>query len=211
MKSKKIIVIGGGGHAKVLIDAILSMGNYEIGGILDGQLKVGEKVSGVPVIGGDELLNQLKGVCLAVGVGTVKATDKRKTIYERYKRNGFEFPIIIHNNAYISKTAKQQDGVQVMAGAIINPEAEIGENTIINTGAIVEHECKIASHCHISLNAVLGGNVTVGECSHVGMGAHILQGIKIGNYVTVGAGAVVTKDVEDGKTVVGMPAKEING
>lgn len=211
MKSKKIIVIGGGGHAKVLIDAILSTGNYEIGGILDGRLKVGEKVLGIPVIGGDELLNQLKGVCLAVGVGTVKATDKRKTIYERCKRSGFEFPIIIHNDARISKTAKQQDGVQVMAGAIINPEAEIGENTIINTGAIVEHECKIASHCHISLNAVLGGNVMVGECSHVGMGAHILQGIKIGNYVTVGAGAVVTKDVEDGKTVVGMPAKEING
>lgn len=211
MKSKKIIIIGGGGHAKVLIEAILSRGDYKIEGILDNKLKAGEKITGFPVIGGDEILERFKDFYLAIGIGSVKASDKRKVIYERRKRIGFEFPAIIHSNAYVSKTAILQDGVQVMAGAVINPEAKIGANTIVNTGAIVEHDCDIGPHCHISLNAALAGRVSTGECCHVGMGANVLQEIKIGSNVTVGAGAVVVKDVEDGKTVVGVPAEDING
>jgi len=211
MKSKKMIIIAGGGHAKVLIEAILSRGDYKIEGILDNKLKVGEEIMGFPVIGGDEVLERLKDFYLAIGIGSVKASDKRKVIYERYKGSGFEFPAIIHDNACVSKGAILQDGVQVMAGAVINPGAKIGANTIINTGAIVEHDCDIGPHCHISLNAALAGRVSIGGCCHVGMGANVLQEIKIGSNVTVGAGAVVTKDVEAGKTVVGVPAEDING
>mgnify|MGYP001571349573 CR=1 FL=1 len=210
MKSKKIIIIGGGGHAKVLIDAILSFGQYRIAGILDERIQKGERILGFPVIGTDELLCRLKNVCLAIGIGTVKASNKRKIIYDKYNRRGFKFPAIIHGKAYVSKGVKLGDGAQLMAGAIVNPGAWIGENTIINTAAIVEHDCMIAAHCHISVNTVLGGRVSVGESSHIGLGARVLQGIKIGSKVTVGAGAVVTKDVRDGKTVIGVPARELN-
>lgn len=212
-KAKRIVVIGGGGHAKVVIDAILSSGLFRILGVLDPQLKAGEKILGYPVLGGDEYLEELKdgnkSFMLAIGIGTIKASDKRKTIFEKYKNFGFQFPAIIHSNACISKSAWVSDGVQVLAGAIIQPEAQIGENSIINTGSIIEHNCLISPHCHIAIGAVLAGNVSVGKCSHIGMGAKVLQGVKIGNYVTVGAGAVVINDVGDGKTVVGVPAKEI--
>lgn len=211
MRDRRMVIIGAGGHAKVLIDAILSRGDYKIEGVLDDKLKAGEEVMGLPVIGGDEILERLKDFYLAIGIGSVKATDKRKVIYDRYKKSGFEFPVIVHSNACVSKSSVLQDGVQVMAGAVINPGAKIGANTIINTGAIVEHDCDIGPHCHISLNAALAGRVSVGECCHVGMGANLLQEIKIGSNVTIGAGAVVTKDVEDGKTVVGVPAEDING
>jgi len=214
MKNNNIVIIGGGGHVKVLIDAILSGGKFEIEGILDDKLKAGDIVMGYmgfPILGGDGILERFKDFYLALGIGSVKANDKRKTIYERCKTMGFEFPTIIHSSACVSNSAVIEDGVQIMAGAIITPEAKIGANTLINTGAIVEHDCIIGPHCHISLNAILAGKVTIGEGCHIGMGANILQEIKIGNNVTVGAGAVVTKNIEDGKTVVGIPAREING
>ncbi len=214
MKNKNIVIIGGGGHVKVLIDAILSGGKYKIEGILDDKLKAGDIVMGYlgfPVLGGDEILERFKDFYLALGIGSVKASDKRKSIYERCKRMGFEFPTIIHSNACISNSAVIEDGVQIMAGVIITSDAKIGANALINTGAIVEHDCIVGPHCHISVSAVLAGKVVIGEGCHIGMGANILQEIKIGNGVTVGAGAVVTKDIEDGKTVAGIPAREING
>lgn len=211
MATKRIIVIGGGGHAKVLIDSILSSGFYQIEGILDMKFRPGEKVLGFPVLGGDEYLDKFirNDFLLAIGIGSIESDGRRKIIYEKLKKTGFRFPTIIHNSANVSKSVALQDGVQVMAGAIIQPEAQIGENSIINTGSIIEHNCLIAPHCHIAIGAALAGNVSVGKCSHIGMGAKILQGVKIGDYVTVGAGAVVINEVEDGKTVVGVPAKEI--
>lgn len=210
----RLIIIGGGGHAKVLIDSILSSGLYKIEGILDGRYSPGTQISGSCVLGGDEFLDKDKGMkgrfLLAVGVGGIRADNKRKIIYDKYKSRFFEFPALIHSGSYVSSFANIREGVQVMAGAIINPESEIGENTIINTGAVVEHECVIHPHCHVSVRAILAGRVAVGECSHIGMGAIVLQGVNIGSNVTVGAGSVVTKDVDDGKTVVGIPAKEIN-
>ncbi|KPK41101.1 MAG: hypothetical protein AMJ78_06355 [Omnitrophica WOR_2 bacterium SM23_29] len=208
MKTKKIIIIGGGGHAKVLIDAIMSTNSYKIEGILDKRLDTREKILGIPVLGGDEIIDRLKRLYVAIGIAGVKASNKRKIIFGKLRKKGFVFPTIIHSRGYFSEFCILKSGAQIMAGAIVNAGAIIGENTIINTGAIVEHDCKVSPHCHISLNAVLGGNVTVGECSHIGMGAKILQGIKIGKFVTVGAGAVVTKDVKDGKTVIGIPANE---
>lgn len=209
MKKKEIVIIGGGGHAKVLIDAILSSDAYRITGILDPALKKGAKVSGYDVLGGDGLLFALKGKYLALGVGTVRASGRRKAIYTANKKKGFEFPPIVHAKAYVAVTAKLGKGSQVLAGAVVNPGAAIGEDTIINTKAIIEHDCAVGPHSHIASGAILGGDVKVGAGSHVGMGARILQGVKIGRGVTVGAGAVVLKDVPDGKTVAGIPARII--
>lgn len=205
----EIILIGGGGHAKVLIDAMASSGNFSIKGILDPGLRIGELVSGVPVLGKDDYLSCIdKAKCgLALAVGSIKASVKRKEFFNDLKRSGFAFPAIAHAKAYVSKNACVSEGAQVMAGAIVQPSASIGENAIVNTGAIIEHDCFISAHSHISPGAVLGGEVFVGECSHIGLGAKVLQGIRIGNNVTVGAGAVVTKDIDDNRTVMGVPAK----
>jgi len=210
---KRIIILGGGGHAKVLIDSISSSDSYEIEGVLDKQLKKGEKVSDVPVLGGDKFLDTCKDAknnfSLAIGIGSVRAFDKRRIIYERYKKQGFDFPIIIHSKAHIAKSVKCRVGTQIMAGSIISSDVEIGENVVIYSGVIIEHDCKIASHCYISPGALLAGRIQIGENSFIGMGARILQGVKIGNFVTVGAGAVVTKNIEDKNTVVGMPAAPV--
>jgi len=209
-----VIILGGGGHAKVLIDAIRSGGLYTIKGIVDPSLAVGTKVSGVPVLGDDRFLERCGrsagAICLAIGVGSVKAPERRKAIFERFSRR-FRFPAVVHENAYVASGVTAQEGVQVMAGAVVNPDAEIGKNCVINTSAVVEHDCIIGAHAHISIGAVLGGGVTIGECSHIGMGAKILQGVRIGSGVTVGAGAVVVKDVGDGMTVAGVPARSIRG
>lgn len=206
---EKIIILGGGGHAKVLIDTILSLDHFKIEGVLDPKLKKGSDVLGVPVLGNDEILKGLdsKGFVLALGVGSMRAFITRKNIFEKYLSSGFVFPSIAHKEAYISRTATVADGVQIMAGAIIQPSTFIEENVIINTSAVIEHDCKISAHSHVSSGAVLGGGVEIGECSHIGLGARVLQGIRIGKNVTVGAGAVVINDVEDGKTVVGVPAR----
>ncbi len=204
-------MIGGGGHAKVVIDAILSTGKFAIKGIVDKKIAAGSKVSGIEVIGDDRCLKGLKGVYLALGIGSVKASVKRKRFYDKFRKMGYRFPPIVHKNAYVARSAKIGEGVQVIAAASVNPEAVISENTIINTAALVEHDCVIGPHSHISPKAVLGGNVKIGTCSHIGLGAKVLQGIKIGDHVTVGAGSVVTKDIKDKKTVVGIPAREIDG
>lgn len=206
---RKIIIIGGGGHAKVLIEAIRSTGCFEIENILDPKLKIGTQLSGVPVIGGDEFLDgqEVKGFCLSLGLGSIRASDVRKNIFKKYKNRGFEFPAIVHGNAYVSKDSEIGSGSQVMAGVVIQPDAIIGENVIINTSAVIEHDCRIQAHSHIAPGAIIGGGVEVGECSHVGLGAKVLQGVKIGRNVTVGAGAVVIDYIEDGRTVKGVPAK----
>lgn len=210
MQTKKIVILGGGGHAKVLIDSILYTGIYQIEGVLDPRLKPGERILGVPVIGKDAYLDRESGknFCLAIGIGSTEATDKRKLLYEKYK-NRYEFAALIDKRSQLAKSIKYGRGIQIIAQAIIRPDVVIGDNVIINTAAIIEHDCRIASHTHISVNAVLGGGARIGECSHVGMGARILQKIKIGNFVTVGAGAVVTEDVGDGLTVCGVPARPI--
>jgi len=205
---KKILVVGGGGHAKVLIDCILSTREFEIIGIIDPNLPKESGFCDFRVLGGDESLEDFreKDVYCSIGVGMIKATFNRKELFQKITKQGFSCPVLQHNSALKSQGVSLSPGVQVMTGAILQPDSKILENTIVNTGAIVEHDCIIGSHTHIAPGAVLGGNVTVGECSHIGLGAKILPGIKIGDSVTVGAGAVVTKDVSDGLTVVGIPA-----
>jgi sugar O-acyltransferase (sialic acid O-acetyltransferase NeuD family) len=206
--NKKILVVGGGGHAKVLIDCILSIREFEIVGIIDPNLPKDSEFCDILVLGGDDALENFRGkdVYCAIGVGMVKATFNRKDLFEKITKQGFSCPTLQHSSAQKSQRVSLSPGVQIMTGAILQPDSKVSENTIINTGAIVEHDCVIGSHTHIAPGAILGGNVTVGECSHIGLGAKILPGIKVGDNVTVGAGAVVTKDVPDSLTVVGVPA-----
>jgi sugar O-acyltransferase (sialic acid O-acetyltransferase NeuD family) len=210
LKQEQIVLLGGGGHAKVLIDLIRTVGQFKIEGILDPVKKAGSSIFDVEVIGNDDILSELyqKGIRNAcIAVGSIKDNSTRKMLFQKAKQIGFFIPSLIHLKAVISYKTNISEGVQVMAGAIVQAETQIKENTLINSGVIIEHDCYLGRHIHISSGAVLSGGVSVGDGSFIGAGSTILQGIKIGNNVIVGAGAVVIKDVPDGLTVKGVPAK----
>jgi sugar O-acyltransferase (sialic acid O-acetyltransferase NeuD family) len=210
----KVVGIGAGGHAKVVIDILNLMKGYELVGLLDLDQSLWETtVMGVSVLGDDSLLPQLQrdGVGLAfIGVGSAADTGPRKRIYQDATATGFKIVDAIHPNAVIALSAVIGDGATVMAGTIINPGAKLGNNVIINTGSVVEHDCTIGDHAHIATGARLAGTVSVGSGAHIGAGAVVRQSINIGERAIVGAGAVVVKDVEPDTTVVGVPAKTLN-
>ena len=206
----KVIGFGAGGHARVIIDILTTIGGFEIVGLLDQDQRLWRtEVLGVSVLGDDSVARKMfdDGVRTAfIGLGSIKNAEPRRRLYEAARASGFEIVRAIHPRAIVADSARIGDGPMVMAGAIINPAAVIGNNVIINTGAIVEHDCVIGDHSHVATGARLGGAVTIGDGSHVGLGASIREGIKVGNGAIVGAGAVVIEDVPDRTVVVGVPA-----
>lgn len=208
---KKIVLIGAGGHCKVIIDIIKSKNEYEIIGITSRNS--GEsKICDVPIIGNDDLLKQYlnSGIEYAfIAVGGLEDIKLRNKLLNMVKSLGFKIPVLIHDKAIVSVYSSIGEGTCVMPGAIINAGATIGDNCIINSGAIVEHDCIISDNTHISPNASIAGGVKIGKDSHVGIGSSIIQNLSIGCNVTIGAGAVVVEDVENNLVVVGTPAKVI--
>lgn len=207
--SKPVIVIGNGGHAAVVTGILLDQG-AEIIGFTAPKEEVNK--FGLPYIGTDlDVINKFSSedVFIVIGVGMVKAGEVRRNIFQFFVQNKFKFLSVIHDRAIVSAKAELSEGVQVFAGAIIQPFAKVGSNVIINTGSIIEHDCNIHSHCHIASGATLSGNVEVGENTHIGTGATVIQNVQIGYGVTVGAGAVVTRNVGNDVIVVGIPAKEV--
>jgi sugar O-acyltransferase (sialic acid O-acetyltransferase NeuD family) len=210
--SVRVIILGGGGHARVLIDALLLNGITPMG-ILDVDVRrVGDTLLGVPVLGNDDLLTNVArqgATHFAVGIGSVGNMRPRQQAYERGVASGLSPLAIIHPNAIISPHAEIGAGTQVLAGAIVNAGARVGVNAIINTAAIVEHDCIIEDHVHLATGAKLSGTVRVGQGAHIGAGATVLQNTIIGRYATVGLGAVVIRDVEPDTVVVGVPARPL--
>ena len=204
------IGIGAGGHAKVVVEIIQLVGQYQIAGLLDSdEKKLGSLVCGVKVLGDDSLLPQLfsKGMRHAfMSLGSLGG-QLRQELYEHARALGFEMISAVHPQAVVSRFARLGIGSTIMAAAIINPGTMIGENVIINSGAIVDHDCVIGDHVHVASGACLSGGVIVGGGSHIGAGAVVRQGISIGENSIVGAGAVVVRNVPDNVTVVGVPAR----
>jgi len=209
--NKKIIIIGAGGHTRVLISALKAL-RREIIGILDPDVKlIGQTIAGIPVLGNDDTISNYApdAVELANGIGSVALPEKRKAIYMKFKNAGYSFARVVHPSVIVMEDVQLGEGVQIMAGAIVQTGCAIGNNTIINTGAVVDHDCIIGAHVHIAPGAVLSGGVVIGEMSHIGTAVTIIQGIKIAERVVVGAGAVIIKNITPGKKVAGNPAKDI--
>jgi len=207
------VILGGGGHACVLIDCIREACLAVIEGVLDADSsRCGQQILDVPILGGDELLGGLAagGVThFVVGLGGVGDNGPRRRLFEL----GCSFrlaPLTVrHPSAVVSRWSSIGPGCQLLPGSIVNAGAVLGKNVIVNSGAIVEHDCVVRDHAHIATGAKLTSSVWVGEDAHVGAGATVRQRIRIGEGAIVGAGAVVVKDVEPNAVVAGVPARPI--
>jgi len=206
--NKEFIIIGAGGHARVIADAILTLG-YTLQGFVDleytGQK---EEILGLPVLGGLEFLDQSNpsDIALAIAIGE---NTKRSYYYDFFMKKGFFFPSLLHPEAIISDFSHIGGGVFINAGAVVNAEVRISNNCIINTGSIIDHEVVIGENCHICPGAKIAGRVIIGNNSFIGTGANIIDYIKIGHDVVIGAGSVIVKDAQSESTYVGVPGRKI--
>ena len=190
---KEIILIGGGGHCKSVIDVIEQESQFVIVGIVDKPKLIGTDVLGYPVIGSDSDLESLAKIYTyaLVTVGQIRSPEARIKLFDLAKKAGFSLPRIISSRAYVSNHAFIGDGTVVMHDAFINAGTSIGDNCIINSKALIEHDCKVSNHCHISTNAVINGGVTIEEECFIGSGTTTNNSITIKKNSFIKAGSIV--------------------
>jgi sugar O-acyltransferase (sialic acid O-acetyltransferase NeuD family) len=208
---KKILVVGGGGHAKVLISIIKKLKEYEVLGYTD--FNDNGKILDVNYLGKDEgladILHSNPNCYAAIGIGGGEINYKRKEIFDYLKKIGFNLPCIASPNAIINEEVSIGEGSVIFDGAIINAYSEIGVGVIVNTNTTVEHDCKIGDYVHIAPGVTINGGVKIGNYSFIGAGATIIQYKTIGEDCIIGAGAVVIDDCLKSGRYVNVPARLI--
>lgn len=204
---KKLLIIGAGGHGKVIADIAKSLGRYAEIAFLDDDKEV-SSVLGYPCIGSIEHLQTVTSneteVFIAIGNASIR---EKMTVFVR--KQGFGIATLIHPNAVIGSEVHIGSGTAVMAGAVVNAGAKIGESVIINTTSSVDHDCVVGDYTHIAVGAHVAGTVTIGEKCWIGAGAVISNNINLVANVTIGAGGVVIRDIEENGTYVGVPVRKL--
>lgn len=199
-----VLIFGGGGHGKSLIELIRAGGNHAIAGVIDDQKPLGSLVLGMPVIGRSEDLARFyqSGYRLMINaVGGIGDIWSRVAVFERSRAAGFSFPTVIHPTAFIEASATLGEGAQVFPQAYLGSDARLGFGVIVNTGAIVSHDCVLGDYVNLSPGAILAGEVRVGEATLIGMGVTVNLQVKIGAHCRIGNGATIKQDVPD-RTIV---------
>lgn len=200
-----LLVVGGGGHAKVVIDVARAAGYTPVAALDPGS--IGSTCNGVPVVGDDNKAGELFAGGLtrcAVAIGDNKL---RLRLGERLDKLGFDRPALVHPSAVVSPSARLGNGTIVMPLAVVNAAAVIGELAIINTSAVVEHDCMLEDGCHVAPGTRLGGCVSIGRGALIGIGSTMRPQSRVGDYAVVGAGSTVIADVPEGCVAVGSPAR----
>ena len=204
---KSVIILGAGGHAKVVAD-ILQLGGHHILGFLDDDAQLwGTSCLGLPVLGAiaDYKNYQPDGLVLAIGSNAVRQTlahrlgDPARDLWAN----------AIHPRATIADSAQTGRGVVIAAHAVVNPDSVIGDHAIINTGATVDHDCRIGDFAHLAPGSHLAGAVAIGTGAFLGISTSVVPGVAVGEWATVGAGAVVLRDIPARATAFGVPAKVV--
>ncbi len=206
-----IVVIGGGGHARVVTNILKKNQQFRVIGYTDHEDK--GSILGCPYLGNDSILESLiaqrQACAAAIGIGMVKVITARICVMENLEMLGFDIPAIVSKDAVLNENVIIGKASMVGDGAIINCGSKIGVCSIINTNSTVEHDCDIGSYVHIAPGAIISGEVKIGNHSFVGAGAIIIQGKTIGENVTIGAGATVVRDCLSPGTYIGTPARRI--
>lgn len=207
----RIIVLGAGGHAQVVADAILAnalnASSFVLAGFLDDNLAlIGQIIMGVPVRGRISDLSTIEHDAVIIGIGD-NAT--RAQLFRDLQARDEQLAVVVHPRATVAQQAQIQSGTVVFAGAIINTGSKIGPNVIVNTGATIDHHACIGAHVHLAPGVHLGGTVTVGAGAFLGIGVNVIPNRTIGAWTTVGAGATVIEDLPDQVIAVGTPARII--
>ncbi|KEY18814.1 NeuD/PglB/VioB family sugar acetyltransferase [Kaistella antarctica] len=214
---KKVIIVGSGGHAKVVIDIIEQMilngSQLEIFGVTSNVLTKTDTFLGYQVLGSDEIIKNYShnnGFSAAMGLGGYKDNILRDKVFHYVKGFGINFINAIHPTAIISKNVRLGEGIVIFPGVVINTEAQIGDNSIIATSASIDHETIIESNVLVSAGVTIGAYSTIGSGSLLALGSKVISGLLIGKNVLIAAGAMVVSNIEDNKKVFGIPAKEKN-
>lgn len=207
--SRPLILVGGGGHCKAVIDVAECAGR-DILGILDKPEEVGKSVLGYNVIGtDDDMVRYSDKADFLVTVGQIKSPDLRIQLQHRIEMSGCRLATLVSPVSKVSKHATIGAGTVVMHHALVNADAKIGRGCIINTFADVEHDVVVGDFCHISTGVMINGGVLIGEGSFVGSRSVVRQGVSICGGVLVGAGAVVVSNLTERGLYVGCPARRI--
>lgn len=204
---RSLIILGGGGHAAVLAET-LSLLQCPALGFTD--VRTPADTQWLEYLGDDTTMQASHAadtVTLINGLGSNGAITRRATLFEEYTAAHYAFGDVIHPGAWLSPSATHGQGLQMLAGAVVNTRAQLGDNILVNSHAVVEHHCEVGSHCHIASGAVVCGDCRIGRAVHIGAGAVINPGITIGDGAIIASGAVVIADVAAGCLMAGVPAQ----
>lgn len=196
----KVIIYGGGGLSKMIIETVRVLGAYQIVGIIDDNLKPGEMIIGVPVLGGAEILPELfkQGIRTAVNsVGGIGNYKERLNVFHQLAKAGFVCPAIVHPTAHVDPSARLEAGVLVLAQSYISGSAVVGLGSLINNSVVVSHDCVLGVCTNLSPGAMIAGDVIIGDFTQVGMNATINIGVKVGRECLIGNGATIKNNVPD--------------
>lgn len=205
------VIVGAGGHGRVVLDILLSARHYRVIGFLDSNPALhGRHMDGFPVLGDLSALPDLRSQGLGGAVVAIGDNGARRSFAERIEQAGVELINTIHPTAYLARNVRLGRNVVIAAGAVVSAHCQIGDSVILNTGCIVDHESMIGTAVHVCPGAKLAGRVTVEAGAFIGIGSTILQCLRIGCEAVIGGGAVVINDVEPMTTVVGVPARVVH-
>ncbi len=201
-----LLIVGGGGHGKVVADAAMATGAWKRIAFLDNHWHSLGRVLGLEMLGANDAMERLRPEFddLLVALGD---NDRRMDLLDRGRALGYILPVLRHPDSSVSPTARIGEGTVVFAQAAVNPAAEIGRGVIINTGAAIEHDCRIGDGGQVSPGACMGGEARLGAQAFLGINASVLPKVSVGEGTTVGAGAAVIRDLPRNVVATGVPAR----
>ena len=196
---KKLIIVGAGGHSKTCLEVAESSKKYKVIGFIDNKAKINNIFNKLKIFNERSINAVLKITKNAhIGVGQIKSAKLRVKLFKKFKNKGFNFPVLIHSNAYVSKYSFVGEGTLVGINSIINANCNIGRNTIINNKSLIEHDSKIGNNCHISTGAIINGNCLIGDNTFIGSGSIIFNNISIGKNCVIGSGNIIKRNLKAG-------------
>ncbi len=209
---ENILILGAGGHAKVIVDIVEEAGKYNLVGVIDQNFAEKELLLGYPLLGKEEDLPKLmqehavRGIVIAIGDNFIRS-KAAKRIKENYPE--LSFPTAIHPQTLIARDVKIGEGTIIMAGVSVNPGSTIGSFCILNTNAILDHDSSMGDFSSLAPGVTVGGDCKIGNHSAIGIGATLLHGIQIGEHSVIGAASLVNKKISPYTVAYGLPAEEI--